>query len=140
MQNYFIPECIGRCLDLDLTVFSGALSRISNAVERFEKLWQNKRFRGSDSNRLTQPTFQRKPRLNHFGTKILVPRSWYQNPRRAREAEPLGMRGGPPGGLGGWKPPSKNNFMGIHWWALAMPFFWSHGPLFLAHDSKKKLA
>ena len=50
--------------------------------------------------------------------KILVPRSWYQDPRRAREAEPLGMQGGtgaagpPPRGLGGWKPPRKSRGAG----------------------------
>ena len=37
------------------------------------------------------------------GIKILVPRSWYQDPRRAREAEPLGMQGG----TGGCKPPAR---------------------------------
>ena len=45
------------------------------AVERFEPLWQNKRLGASGSNRLTQPTIQGKPRLNHFGSNILVPKT-----------------------------------------------------------------
>ena len=54
-----------------------------------------------------------------FGTKILVPGSWYQSVCRGAR----GAAGPPPEGLGGWKPPtnsggsggrqppSKNNFM-----------------------------
>ena len=37
--------------------------------------------------------------------KILVPRSWYQDLRKAREAEPLGMQGG----TGGCKPPARGS-------------------------------
>ena len=45
-----------------------------------------------------------------LGTKILVPRSWYQDlgikkKRRAREAEPLGMQGG----TGGCRPPARGS-------------------------------
>ena len=70
-----------------------------------------------------------------LGTKILVPRSWYQDLGPKIDGEPerrslsvcrgaRGAAGPPPGGLGGWKPPSnsggsggrqspsKNNFMG----------------------------
>ena len=53
--------------------------------------------------------------------KILVPRCWYQDlgtkiygePERRSLSVCRGARGAagpPPGGLGGWKPPSKNNF------------------------------
>ena len=70
-----------------------------------------------------------------LGTKILVPRSWYQDlgtkihgePERRSLSECEGARGAagpPPGGLGAWKPPSKTNFMGIHWWALAAIHPW----------------
>ena len=62
------------------------------------------------------------------GTKILVPRSWYQDlgtrilvptstesPERGSLSVCRVARGAaspPPGGLGGWKPPSKNIFVG----------------------------
>ena len=39
------------------------------------------------------------------GAPVLVPRSWYQDLRRAREAEPLGMQGG----TGGCRPPARGS-------------------------------
>ena len=66
-----------------------------------------------------------------LGTNILVPRSWYQKKRRAREAEPLGVQGcaggckpharrsggleAPQGQQGVWgaAAPSKNVFMDL---------------------------
>ena len=76
-----------------------------------------------------------------LGTKILVPRSWYQD-LRAREAEPLGMQGGTGGcrplatgsggleapqeqqGVWGRQPSSENNFMDPE------PEFWDQDLIF----------
>ena len=45
------------------------------------------------------------PAATYPQVRGLVPRSWYQDLRRAREAEPLGMQGG----TGGCKPPARGS-------------------------------
>ena len=69
-----------------------------------------------------------------LGTKILVPGSWYQDLGTKPERRSLsvcrdarGAAGPPPSGLGGWKPPSKNNLMdpepGPNSWTYFSPIF-----------------
>ena len=72
-------------------------------------------------------------------------KSWHQDLRKAREAEPLGMQGGtggckpPARGSGGLEAPSKNMFVGVkienprpNFWQILVPksWFWVHKIVF----------